>query len=72
MGEDRTPQCLELRWASGRQVARKVLMKEVSEMAKLPLGWMDECAHGRKEGKKRQREEREDTVLKIQPSASIS
>lgn len=61
-----------MRWASGRQVARKVLMKEVSEMAKLPLGWMDECAHGRKEGKKRQREEREDTVLKIQPSASIS
>lgn len=58
MGEDRTPRCLELRWALGRQVARRALMKEVSEMAKLLLGWMDECAHSRKEGKKRQREER--------------
>lgn len=33
-------------------------MKEVSQVAKLPLGWMDECTHRRKEGKKGQREER--------------
>lgn len=58
VGENRTPRCLELRWASGRQVARKVLTKEVSQVAKLPLGWMDECAHRRKEGKKGQRGER--------------
>lgn len=56
-----TSQCLELRWAAGRQVARKVLMKEVSQgggLAELPLRWMDECAHSRKEGKKGQEEER--------------
>lgn len=58
VGENRTPRCLESRWASGRQVARKVLMKEISQVAKLPLGWMDECASRRKEEKKGQREER--------------
>lgn len=45
-------------WASGRQVARRVLMKEVSQVAELLLGWMEECAPRTKEEKKGQREER--------------
>lgn len=33
-------------------------MKEISQVVKLPMGWMDECAHHRKEVKKGQKEER--------------
>lgn len=49
-------------------MARKVLMKEVSQVPKLLPGWMDECAHRRRKGRKG-RGRGEDAILKIQPSA---